>query len=618
LVPAFGLYPPLSPSVYAQDQSISATEGRLKDLNGIDKLKALNNLTSHYAAGDPRKALRYGRQAVSLGENLFLTAVAPADKALRPLLLEAYFQLGEILYDREDYFASRDQLVAARSLALQLGTDIYEDELELYLEEIQDLIDEGVIKESLISRTIGDIKVGEILSETTKDLSAQAEVTMAQQKEKKGDLNGALVHYEKAVKQLRDAGNAGRVVEVQMKIAEILDVLGRHIEAQKFLTDALGDLEGQTDADRLIASPDTASRSDVSPENSKIAAAGRRDEQQTLIDLAKSAAGEKDFEKSLAYHKLYQELSQKMEKDSLQSAVESKKREGEIVMLRQQKQIADLNVSVAEKEKEKQIRLRNMSAFVAILILASSLITLYFYLTKKREHKRLKIAYRDLDNTKSKLVGAERRIVKLLRQHVSGDVAKELLTDFGDKPVERRFVCIMFLDIRDFTPMAEQLSPEEIIAYQNKVFGFMIDIVHHHHGNINQLLGDGFMATFGAPVSRGNDCQNAFTAANDILKEVKERNDAGDILKTKVGIGLHAGYVVTGNVGNESRKQYSVTGNPVIIASRVEQLNKEYQSQLIITEEVYEKLDKPLKLTQPFLEVVVKGRTHPVRILKIA
>jgi len=146
----------------------------------------------------------------------------------------------------------------------------------------------------------------------------------------------------------------------------------------------------------------------------------------------------------------------------------------------------------------------------------------------------------------------------------------------------------------------------------------MIDIVQQHSGNINQLLGDGFMATFGAPASKGNDCQNAFHAAQDILREVKERGEAGLIQKTKIGIGLHAGYVVTGNVGNESRKQYSVTGNPVIIASRVEQLNKEYKSQLIITEEVYEKLDKPLKLTQPFLEVEVKGRSHPVRILKIA
>ncbi len=81
------------------------------------------------------------------------------------------------------------------------------------------------------------------------------------------------------------------------------------------------------------------------------------------------------------------------------------------------------------------------------------------------------------------------------------------------------------------------------------------------------------------------------------------------IPKTRIGIGLHAGLVVTGNVGNDTRKRYSVTGNTVIIASRVEQLNKQYKSQLLITEEVYEKLDKPLQLDQPFLQVTVKGNS---------
>ena len=90
-----------------------------------------------------------------------------------------------------------------------------------------------------------------------------------------------------------------------------------------------------------------------------------------------------------------------------------------------------------------------------------------------------------------------------------------------DKPGEELFVCIMFVDIRDFTPMAESLSPEELIKYQNNVFGFMIDVVQKNHGNINQLLGDGFMATFGAPVSKGNDCQNAFQASLEILKGTK-------------------------------------------------------------------------------------------------
>ncbi|NER79247.1 MAG: adenylate/guanylate cyclase domain-containing protein, partial [Leptolyngbya sp. SIO1D8] len=70
----------------------------------------------------------------------------------------------------------------------------------------------------------------------------------------------------------------------------------------------------------------------------------------------------------------------------------------------------------------------------------------------------------------------------------------------------------MFLDIRGFTPFAETKEPEEIIEYQNQVFGFMIEVINKFHGNINQFLGDGFMATFGAPVSHGNDCENAYQA----------------------------------------------------------------------------------------------------------
>jgi adenylate cyclase len=163
--------------------------------------------------------------------------------------------------------------------------------------------------------------------------------------------------------------------------------------------------------------------------------------------------------------------------------------------------------------------------------------------------------------------------------------------------------------------MAEKLSPEELIAFQNKVFGFMIDIIQKHHGNVNQLLGDGFMATFGAPVSYDNDCQNAFFAAQKIIQELDEQNNSGVIETTKIGIGLHAGYVVTGNVGNDARKQYSVTGNPVIIASRVEQLNKKHNSRLIITEEVYKKLDKSLNIKTDFIEEAVKGRMNKVRIL---
>ena len=149
----------------------------------------------------------------------------------------------------------------------------------------------------------------------------------------------------------------------------------------------------------------------------------------------------------------------------------------------------------------------------------------------------------------------------------------------------------MFLDIRDFTAFAEKLEPSEIIQYQNDVFGFMIDVISKYDGIINQFLGDGFMATFGAPVSSEHDSQHAVNASFEIINLLREKCESGEIPETKVGIGLHAGNIVTGNVGTAERKQYSITGNTVILASRIEQLNKQFESQLLISEEVFKRVN---------------------------
>ena len=146
----------------------------------------------------------------------------------------------------------------------------------------------------------------------------------------------------------------------------------------------------------------------------------------------------------------------------------------------------------------------------------------------------------------------------------------------------------------------------------------MIDIIERRQGNINQFMGDGFMATFGAPVSHGNDARNAYLASKEILAALKVKIEKKIIPTTVVGIGIHAGLVVTGNVGTESRKQYSVTGNTVIIAARVEQLNKTYDSQMIITEEVAVHLNKEdLEIVKERHEVKVKGRKTAVNILVV-
>jgi len=207
---------------------------------------------------------------------------------------------------------------------------------------------------------------------------------------------------------------------------------------------------------------------------------------------------------------------------------------------------------------------------------------------------------------------------KIFGQQVSPHIVDELIRSKQEIISRRRFVCIMFLDIRGFTPFSEKKSPEEIVEYQNNIFSFMIERVNEHHGIINQFMGDGFMATFGAPISHENDCQNAVNAAIAIIDDIKLKNEKKLIPETKLGIGLHAGEVVTGNVGTSIRKQYSITGNVVILASRLEQLNKKYNSQILISKEVLDRINFKLINPKNLGLIEIKGRTDPMEIFQIA
>ncbi|GJQ62078.1 MAG: guanylate cyclase [Melioribacteraceae bacterium] len=209
------------------------------------------------------------------------------------------------------------------------------------------------------------------------------------------------------------------------------------------------------------------------------------------------------------------------------------------------------------------------------------------------------------------------RVTDLFNQQVSQEIVDELVKGSGDLSPQRKFVCVMFLDIRGFTPFAEQREPEEIIKFQNEIFGFMINIITKNHGVINQFLGDGYMATFGAPVSRGNDTLNAYNAAVEIIKQVHRRNNIGKLPGTRIGIGLHSGDVVAGNVGTSTRKQYSISGNTVILAARIEQLNKAYGTELLVSKEVTDKIGNVYEVLKPLGEVKIKGREKPVSLFEV-
>ena len=182
---------------------------------------------------------------------------------------------------------------------------------------------------------------------------------------------------------------------------------------------------------------------------------------------------------------------------------------------------------------------------------------------------------------------AERsRIIEIFGQQVSPAVVDKLLAQKGRADSELREVCVMFLDIRGFTTFSESRKPEEIVRYLNALWSFMVDSVNLHHGIVNKFLGDGFMATFGAPLDEGNHCENAIRAAQEILAETERAVADGRVPPTRIGIGLHAGTAVTGNVGSTLRKEYSVIGDVVNLASRIESMNKEFGSQLLASREV--------------------------------
>jgi adenylate cyclase len=216
------------------------------------------------------------------------------------------------------------------------------------------------------------------------------------------------------------------------------------------------------------------------------------------------------------------------------------------------------------------------------------------------------------------MVEERNRISRTFGEYVSPVVMNKLLTLKPDFRSEKRDVCVMFLDIRNFTSYAEKTAPEDVVAYLESLFEFMIEIVNRHHGVINKFLGDGFMAVFGAPISEGSDCFNGVTAAKEILTRVNEEVALGNVAPTKVGIGLHSGEAVTGSIGSSLRREYTVIGDVVNLASRIEKLNKVFGSQLLISENVWQTLDAEFNDAIPKGEVKVQGREEAIQIYQVA
>jgi adenylate cyclase len=212
---------------------------------------------------------------------------------------------------------------------------------------------------------------------------------------------------------------------------------------------------------------------------------------------------------------------------------------------------------------------------------------------------------------------ARDEVTNLFGQHVSPRVVEQLLAIGAAELSEMRRVCVMFVDIRSFTSAARNRTPAEVVERLDDVFEILVDAVDRHNGIVNKFLGDGLLAIFGAPIDDPLEAANAVEAAREMLSAIDASN-VGNPWPIRLGIGIHVGQAVAGTVGSPRRKEYTVIGDTVNLASRLESLNKEVGSQLIVSDTVREAAGDAVGEALPLGPLPVRGYEEPVTVWRLA
>jgi adenylate cyclase len=211
---------------------------------------------------------------------------------------------------------------------------------------------------------------------------------------------------------------------------------------------------------------------------------------------------------------------------------------------------------------------------------------------------------------------ARDRVTNLFGQHVSPQVVERLMAEGASTASDIRRVAVMFVDFRSFTAAARSRSPQDVVDRLDGAFAVLVEILDRHGGIVNKFLGDGFLALFGAPFEAADAAHRAVDAAREMLEAMNSINAASS-WPLKIGIGIHFGEVVAGNIGSPRRKEYTVIGDTVNFAARLESLNKEFNSQLLISAAVRDALDKAGSDAVSLGEVAIRGYDQPMTVWQL-
>jgi adenylate cyclase len=218
--------------------------------------------------------------------------------------------------------------------------------------------------------------------------------------------------------------------------------------------------------------------------------------------------------------------------------------------------------------------------------------------------------------------GREKRAVKrLFSRYLSHDVYEQLLKDpaLAELGGSRREMTVLFSDLRGFTTFTEQGRPEEVVRQLNEYLSRMVEVVFAHRGTVDKFVGDMVVALFGAPLEDPDHADHAVAAALDMCRELDALNarwaaEGRPVLA--VGIGVNTGEMIAGNVGSSRIQSYTVIGDAVNLGARLQALNKDYGTTIIVSAETARRLTSAYEL-RPLGSAVVKGRSKPVELFEV-
>ena len=212
-------------------------------------------------------------------------------------------------------------------------------------------------------------------------------------------------------------------------------------------------------------------------------------------------------------------------------------------------------------------------------------------------------------------------IMQTFGRHVGSEIARELLSREEELGGVRRTISVLFTDIRGYTSYCSSVKPETAVTVLNLYHACMTETIEKHGGLVNQIVGDGFMAIFGATGQTEDYADRAIAAGQgllDCIPVLNERLEAMNLRSIEIGVGINTGPAVVGTIGSPRRMEYTAVGDVVNVAARIESLTKELKTPLLFSETTLNAIERKIEGTKTFPPHPIRGLKEPITLCTLA